>query len=170
MCLCGLSPQVTHNRSLDGVLDQLNSKLLTDAGPLQLIDHDDAGEEDTHTFRALRGGASYLFICLAPGWCLSVLAQTHAHSKGRTAISLTLRACVNLGGYATNCMLTLPIIAPFPWGPIYPHHPTNPSSPCLPAPHLHLTQTLMRSCCPPGVTPLQLLVCPVRRGVSVQVR
>jgi hypothetical protein len=40
-CCCS---QVTHNRSLDGVLDQLNSKALTDAGPLQLIDHDDAGE------------------------------------------------------------------------------------------------------------------------------
>jgi len=43
LCVCD-TPQVTHNRSLDGVLDQLNSKLLTDAGPLQLIDHDDAGE------------------------------------------------------------------------------------------------------------------------------
>lgn len=33
--------QVTTNRSLDGVLDILNSKNLTDAGPLQLIDHED---------------------------------------------------------------------------------------------------------------------------------
>jgi WD40 repeat protein len=40
---CTARAQVTHNRSLDGVLDQLNSKNLTDAGPLQLIDHDDAG-------------------------------------------------------------------------------------------------------------------------------
>jgi periodic tryptophan protein 2 len=39
--------QVTHNRSLDGVLDQLNSRALTDAGPLALIDHDDAGMLNT---------------------------------------------------------------------------------------------------------------------------
>ena len=40
-------PQVTSNRSLDGVLDVLNSKHLTDAGPLQLIDYEggDADEE-----------------------------------------------------------------------------------------------------------------------------
>ncbi|KAI8469923.1 MAG: WD40 repeat-like protein [Monoraphidium minutum] len=38
--------QVTHNRSLDGVLDQASSRGLTDAGPLQLIDHDDADDED----------------------------------------------------------------------------------------------------------------------------
>ncbi|GLI62923.1 nucleolar protein, component of the U3 processome [Volvox africanus] len=33
--------QLSHNRSLDGVLDNLNSKNMTDAGPLQLIDKDD---------------------------------------------------------------------------------------------------------------------------------
>ena len=33
--------QVTSNRSLDGVLDILNSKNVTDAGPLQLIDHEE---------------------------------------------------------------------------------------------------------------------------------
>ena len=33
--------QVTSNRSLDGVLDTLNSRNMTDAGPLQLIDHED---------------------------------------------------------------------------------------------------------------------------------
>uniref|UniRef100_A0A383VAW3 Small-subunit processome Utp12 domain-containing protein n=1 Tax=Tetradesmus obliquus TaxID=3088 RepID=A0A383VAW3_TETOB len=38
--------QVTHNRSLDGVLDQLNSKHMTDAGPLQLIQHEDADSDD----------------------------------------------------------------------------------------------------------------------------
>lgn len=36
---------MSHNRSLDGVLDVLNSRHLTDAGPLQLIDHDD-GDDD----------------------------------------------------------------------------------------------------------------------------
>lgn len=35
--------QITANRSLDGVLDTLNSRHLTDAGPLQLID--DAPED-----------------------------------------------------------------------------------------------------------------------------
>nr|BCL66081.1 nucleolar protein, component of the U3 processome [Volvox africanus] len=33
--------QLSHNRSLDGVLDNFNTKNLTDAGPLQLIDKDD---------------------------------------------------------------------------------------------------------------------------------
>ena len=33
--------QITSNRSLDGVLDTLNSRNMTDAGPLQLIDHED---------------------------------------------------------------------------------------------------------------------------------
>ncbi|GIM02141.1 hypothetical protein Vretimale_6840 [Volvox reticuliferus] len=33
--------QLSHNRSLDGVLDNLNSKNMTDAGPLQLINKDD---------------------------------------------------------------------------------------------------------------------------------
>ncbi len=38
--------QVTHNRSLDGVLDRVSSKSATDAGPLQLIDHDAAAASD----------------------------------------------------------------------------------------------------------------------------
>eukprot|EP00798_Chlamydomonas_sp_ICE-L_P014256 gene14256-20229_t len=37
--------QVTQNRSLDGVLDMLNSKNMTDAGPLQLIDHEEKDED-----------------------------------------------------------------------------------------------------------------------------
>ena len=35
-----IPPQISSNRSLDGVLDTLNSKNMTDAGPLQLIDHE----------------------------------------------------------------------------------------------------------------------------------
>ena len=30
--------QLSHDQSLDGVLDQLNSKHMSDAGPLQLLD------------------------------------------------------------------------------------------------------------------------------------
>ncbi|MEW5311682.1 MAG: hypothetical protein WDW38_003377 [Sanguina aurantia] len=37
--------QVTHNRSLDGVLDTLNSKNMTDAGPLELIDHEEKNDD-----------------------------------------------------------------------------------------------------------------------------
>lgn len=33
--------QITHNRSMDGVLDQVNSRNMTDAGPLDAIDDDD---------------------------------------------------------------------------------------------------------------------------------
>lgn len=38
--------QVTHNLSLDGVLDVLNSKNMTDAGPLDLIDDNDSDAEE----------------------------------------------------------------------------------------------------------------------------
>lgn len=38
--------QITHNLSLDGVLDFLNSKKMTDAGPLDLIDDDDTDTEE----------------------------------------------------------------------------------------------------------------------------
>ena len=37
--------QISSNRSLDGVLDQLNSKDMTDAGPAQLL-ADAASDED----------------------------------------------------------------------------------------------------------------------------
>lgn len=38
--------QITHNLSLDGVLDFLNSKKMTDAGPLDLIDDVDSDTEE----------------------------------------------------------------------------------------------------------------------------
>ncbi|GMH15933.1 hypothetical protein Nepgr_017774 [Nepenthes gracilis] len=38
--------QITHNLSLDGVLDLLNSKNMTEAGPLDLIDDDDSDQEE----------------------------------------------------------------------------------------------------------------------------
>lgn len=38
--------QITHNLSLDGVLDFLNSKKMTDAGPLDLIDDDNSDTEE----------------------------------------------------------------------------------------------------------------------------
>ncbi|KAJ8755908.1 hypothetical protein K2173_024453 [Erythroxylum novogranatense] len=38
--------QITHNLSLDGVLDFLNSKRMTDAGPLDLIDDEDSDIEE----------------------------------------------------------------------------------------------------------------------------
>ncbi|KAJ7962897.1 periodic tryptophan protein 2-like [Quillaja saponaria] len=41
--------QITHNLSLDGVLDFLNSKNMTDAGPLDLIDDDNSDVEDATT-------------------------------------------------------------------------------------------------------------------------
>ena len=37
--------QISHNRSIDGVLDLLNSKNMTEAGPVDLID-DDADDLD----------------------------------------------------------------------------------------------------------------------------
>lgn len=38
--------QITHNLSLDGVLDFLNSKNMTEAGPIDLIDDDDSDTEE----------------------------------------------------------------------------------------------------------------------------
>jgi periodic tryptophan protein 2 len=38
--------QITYNKSLDGVLDQLNSKNMTDAGPIDQIDDEDSDLED----------------------------------------------------------------------------------------------------------------------------
>jgi len=38
--------QLSHNRALDGVLDMLNSKSMTDAGPAELIDNSDDDSED----------------------------------------------------------------------------------------------------------------------------
>ncbi|XP_074285604.1 periodic tryptophan protein 2 [Silene latifolia] len=38
--------QITHNLSLDGVLDMLNSKNMTEAGPMDLIDDDDSDTEE----------------------------------------------------------------------------------------------------------------------------
>lgn len=43
--------QVTHNRSLDGVLDELNSKNVTDFGP---IDDEAGSDEDETTYNAIR--------------------------------------------------------------------------------------------------------------------
>ena len=51
--------QISANRSLDGVLDQLNSRNLTDAGPLDLIQDAPSDDEDllypTEGQPALRG-------------------------------------------------------------------------------------------------------------------
>eukprot|EP00884_Botryococcus_braunii_P018730 jgi/Botrbrau1/5540/Bobra.0023s0024.1 len=38
--------QISHNRSLDGILDQLNSGRMTDAGPLDLIDDAPSDDDD----------------------------------------------------------------------------------------------------------------------------
>ena len=38
--------QITHNLALDGVLDLLNSKNMTEAGPLDLIDDDNSDTEE----------------------------------------------------------------------------------------------------------------------------
>lgn len=50
--------QISVNKSLDGVLDQLNSKRVTDAGPLDLID-DSSDEDDT---KAAEGENSSRFM------------------------------------------------------------------------------------------------------------
>jgi hypothetical protein len=48
--------QISHNKSLDGILDQLNSRRMTDAGPLDLID-DPPSDEDDPLLPLTAGGA-----------------------------------------------------------------------------------------------------------------
>ncbi|KAK4748254.1 hypothetical protein SAY87_014840 [Trapa incisa] len=50
--------QITHNLSLDGVLDFLNSKNMTEAGPLDLIDDDNSDTEEG-VDRQTRGNLGY---------------------------------------------------------------------------------------------------------------
>lgn len=50
--------QITHNLSLDGVLDFLNSKNMTDAGPLDLID-DDSSDIEEGIDKQTRGKLGY---------------------------------------------------------------------------------------------------------------
>jgi periodic tryptophan protein 2 len=53
--------QITYNKSLDGVLDQLNSKNMTDAGPIDQIDDEDSDlDEEANvlsTQNGVKGGA-----------------------------------------------------------------------------------------------------------------
>ncbi|XP_059642229.1 periodic tryptophan protein 2 [Cornus florida] len=50
--------QITHNLSLDGVLDFLNSKNMTESGPLNLIDDDNSDAEDG-VDKQTRGNLAY---------------------------------------------------------------------------------------------------------------
>ena len=52
--------QISKNRSLDGVLDQLNSRHLTDAGPMQLIDDVDSDDEAVLNRHAGKQGGTSL--------------------------------------------------------------------------------------------------------------
>lgn len=49
--------QISHNRSLDGILDVLNSRDITDAGPVGLID-DQNSDDDALLPVSAAGGAS----------------------------------------------------------------------------------------------------------------
>lgn len=49
--------QISANKSLDGVLDQLNSKNITDAGPLDLIA--DAPSDDEDVLQPIKGMQQY---------------------------------------------------------------------------------------------------------------
>ena len=59
--------QISSNRSLDGVLDQLNSKDMTDAGPAQLL-ADAASDEDELLPPTIAGAVlrSILACCIQP--------------------------------------------------------------------------------------------------------
>jgi periodic tryptophan protein 2 len=53
--------QISHNRSMDGVLDVLDSRRMTEAGPVELLprgdSEDDADQEDDFSGRRRKGGA-----------------------------------------------------------------------------------------------------------------
>jgi len=46
--------ELSHNRSLDGVLDQLSNRDMTDAGPLETLDLDDEEDERSAERAALK--------------------------------------------------------------------------------------------------------------------
>ena len=56
--------QVTHNRSLDGVLDSLDSRHVTDAGPLGLID--DSDSDDDGLLPSVAAGPCLVPACVQP--------------------------------------------------------------------------------------------------------
>lgn len=65
--------QISHNKALDGVLDQLNSKYMTDAGPLTDIrDVNSDDDEDDETARRLPGDVSYQSQGSATTRCVSL--------------------------------------------------------------------------------------------------
>ena len=78
--------QVTHNRSLDGVLDSLDSRQVTDAGPLGMIDDSDS-EDD-----ALRPSVAAGEAPLQPLFALTVRvaaqpAAAAAASRARSSLA-----------------------------------------------------------------------------------
>lgn len=79
--------QITHNRSLDGVLDFLNSKGMTDAGPIDLIDDDesdaDEGQRRVNQVLDLPGTATNAGRPIARTRCL------HISPTGRSWVAAT---------------------------------------------------------------------------------
>eukprot|EP00250_Pteridium_aquilinum_P004303 c14523_g1_i1 orf=130-3006(+) len=79
--------QITHNRSLDGVLDFLNSKGMTDAGPIDLINDDDSdgdeGQERGYLGFDLPGTAGNAGKPVARTRCL------HISPTGRSWVAAT---------------------------------------------------------------------------------
>lgn len=76
--------QISHNRALDGVLDQLNSRYMTDAGPLSDIrDVNSDDDEEDRTSKLLPGDIAYQSQGSAVTRCVS-LAPT-----GRTWAAAT---------------------------------------------------------------------------------
>jgi periodic tryptophan protein 2 len=65
--------QISHNRALDGVLDQLNSKYMTDAGPMSDIrDVNSDDDEDDPTAKMLPGDIAYRSQGAAVTRCVSL--------------------------------------------------------------------------------------------------
>ena len=60
--------QISHNRALDGVLDLLNSKHMTEAGPVDLID-DDADDVDDVLPPPSEGPSPPLLVCALHSIC-----------------------------------------------------------------------------------------------------
>lgn len=50
--------QISHNRSYDGVLDRLNSRFMTDAGPMSLLDDYNSSDEDDGIVHSVAGAES----------------------------------------------------------------------------------------------------------------
>lgn len=110
--------QISHNKSLDGILDQLNSGRVTDAGPLDLIDNPPSDDDDPLLPLTTAGWLLLLDLTPAalsgPSYFFSALARACM-----LACPLCVRVCVCVRARGVGACITRSgpscHVAPFMW-------------------------------------------------------